>query len=278
MAGELGYYPTGPNAGKLIYSPNSTPAGKLARTCGGLYYKLTPCIEFAASSCAYCSDGTPKYLTVILSNIVNDTTTCWTVGGPSELKHVTLSNVNATYLLDQVATCQWQYHAVSSGGHAQLREPSGGTCTGALVSDAYETATEINVWKQVTAGHRWNIESHWEGMDPYGGIFTNQFYNNEPRCLTPVTIVRTDASSAEYPTSGGTIEIWPGDIYGGGRCPGGSAIYTDTDLSAYVGKAVTITADSPPVCYFVSQEGDHSDGGVTVATSFDTCALCCPTP
>jgi hypothetical protein len=61
----------------------------------------------------------------------------------------------------------------------------------------------------------------------------------------------------------------------GQACNSQEAIYTDTDLSAYVGKVILRSADQK--CYTVSvdTEGHQSGGSVGVGGSYDTCGDCC---
>lgn len=52
-------------------------------------------------------------------------------------------------------------------------------------------------------------------------------------------------------TGGGLGLIIPGDIANDVRCPGGLPIIVDNDLSAFVGRVITITEDGQDVCYSV---------------------------
>jgi hypothetical protein len=78
--------------------------------------------------------------------------------------------------------------------------------------------------------------------------------------------------------TGGHAVIYPGDVGGGGSCPGGDPVFTDTDLSQYVGKVVKlIGSDGIPdnVWYEVSEGGGVSYGQVQVIQVADSCAEVC---
>jgi hypothetical protein len=75
--------------------------------------------------------------------------------------------------------------------------------------------------------------------------------------------------------TGGTCTLILGDVDNpDASCPGGDPIYTDTDLSAYVGGVVQLDDD---VWYSVAEdtEGNSSDGEVTVVDDADSCAEVC---
>ena len=64
-------------------------------------------------------------------------------------------------------------------------------------------------------------------------------------------------------------------IYGDpGNCPGGGPIYTDDDLSEYVGRVVTL---DDGLCYYVIIDGESSDGSVMIVNDYGTCNECCGT-
>lgn len=84
-------------------------------------------------------------------------------------------------------------------------------------------------------------------------------------------------------TYDGRARLTPGDIFNDNiRCPGGGAIWTDTNLKWYVdnNKRIEVADDISPfqkVCYRVEVDtsGHASDRAVTVSKYFDDCPDCC---
>lgn len=247
-------------------------------------WELTPCVE-PGTTCDECDDEdrvTPKYWTIDLSNVVIPTECDNVDDGSNWAQNITLPS---SIKLEQTSDpCIW-----TTGGTI----PATGQTDGVTASwkhvgfpncpwdvDPYENNAKIyaaynDSWGcgnlNANSGRLSVRVTADDGGTPLDvGEFLITDTNDGYRCCAAFTAACThDAASG-----GGSVTATPGDTEdASSRCPGGSPIYTDTDLSSYAGKVVEIEG----VCYQVSDgmvEGE-SDGSVTVTQCCDTCANCC---
>lgn len=267
MAGELAYDPV---TGQLVYSPAT---GQLALNCEVpvVYYKLTPCLKISGNNCTYCTGSTPYKVTIIVSGItVNDG--CCDNGDNSSQKISSYSDPNGTFVLTQNGgdNCQWDYTDTDKDAVRNIFFYNG-SCSGS--PDYQENYTEYRYILTRTTAFEWRL--YIRPFDPITPEQLELFYGESSvdyDCTNTSSISNNQTSSdpCDEDGYGGTVQIIPGD---NDTCPGGAAIYTDTDLSAHVGKIIKVTADG--VCYAVTQDGDHSDGAIGAHTEYDDCDTCC---
>lgn len=250
------------------------PGGRVARhedCC--CVYKLTPCAEYG-SGCSKCVVPTPKHWTVVLDGIVA-CDGCINCAGVGSIANCSV-DINGTFLLTQSPgnNCLW-YNA--NVGPTQCNLYLTNDCSGdPLVFGP--TATQLhleldNDGLRVSAyavGQQ-RIAHSFGSLTTHLGCDEVHNLDNTLSCSCPSVII---GASLIIGYSGSAV-ITPGDqISEGVRCPGGSPVYTDTDLSSCVGQAVEL---NDGVCYGVEKSMDDvpSDGEVTVVDAFTDCADAC---
>jgi len=262
MSGELAYAPA---SGSLVYSPAT---GELALNCGGnAAYKLTPCIE-AGSDCGYCPASTPKWFSAHFVDLLG----CCITVTRGNIRFRDVADVWVLLEQDGANACLWV-------GSVDLTvdQYSTSACTGDPIG-TYVVTCPVKLTRTSTTHYTLYITDNDDGINAFIGSLD---VAEETDCTDSLTF--PDSQTTCYPPFqvgfyGGSGTVYAGDrITAAVRCPGGAAIYTDTDLAAYVGKSITIAEDATPICYAVTANTDPevSDGAVTVVDSYDTCALCC---
>lgn len=227
------------------------------------FRQFTPCIE-AGDDCSKCHTETPKYVTVVIAGVsLCGCMNCAGLGSSMKVE----GTIDGTYVLPQSASdpCKWYKDFGSALGITETHY-NGYNCTGGIAAGPFSSVTMS--WTRSSG--------YFVVWTPWTKLVNVPYAVTVRECLDTVFL---DHSTAYCQCSGyrfgerGSVTIYPGDLYGGGRCPGGSPIYTDTDLSAHVGKVVEIAA----VCYRVQNnpDGDESDGAVTVTQVCDDCPDCC---
>lgn len=239
------------STGHLLRNASS---GHLVNDCGYADYKLVPCYEISGTTCSRCNAGTtPDDITAIISGI--SAGQCIVGAGASSKR--TSGSPNGSCLVRDMGACIWDNGTFGTFSWEHWHNE---TCTGEPV-DSGESDFAVMVFRLGTPD-RWycTIVSWLEELFAGGTEVT------AGSCALRGLVLNNDLGS-------GTVTLYAGDTEGGGRCPGGSAIYTDTDLSANVGKVVEIGG----VCYAVYDNSDPyaSDGAVTVTQSCDDCSDCC---
>lgn len=247
-------------------------------------YKLLPCYKAVSGSCSQCDTPLPKYMTATVTGV--DSSMCLNTCIP----HPTLSfsgkllngsTIDGTYVIphdESPNDCIWGGDPVN-GLEISDRWDTNTTCSGSRTFHTNRgwrvniTRSGQSLFPPFPAGDFWRIRV--TGF--VGTVFRGQADAIEGNCA-PRGVVITNIVTCPWEfgigvANGGIITIWGGDIAGGGSCPGGSPIYTNTDLSSSVGKVVTIGG----VCYAVADNTDPeiSDGDVTVTATNDNCAACC---
>ena len=239
--------------------------------CGTLIYRLAPCVESAdPPHCDDCEAGTtPKFLTVVVSDL-NPSTDCYNYAHSHSAK-MTGDPFSATWVLDHDGGCWWSDTQAIA---AEWISYTSNDCDDGLahIHYALDTATMFAYWDFDDAGGKllWGTMSG-------GGAGDYAFYDEQAgggECDQAHVFTNELAGPLNGFPYGGTALVTPGDIYGAGKCTGGDPIFTDGDLSAYVGKVVELDDGK---CYEVSveTEGNPSDGGVTVVAWADDCEDCC---
>ena len=243
-------------------------------------YKLTPCVE-AGPTCSGCTQTPPKFYTLEFTGIGANTDCIPDVdiGDLFSRKIVSSGTLNPTVVCEftgetVTGTCRWNGTFGTPSGWVNYSYSPERDCTGPK-----STNTGISVTVQIVIFFE----------VPFDSVRLAYFYDTDG--LTRVEIFKSDSvvpSNACVTTysasngtdqdplfySGGSCLATPGDIFGSSRCPGGAAIFTDTNLSANVGGVVEL---NDGVCYQVSEdtEDNVSDGGVTVVQSCNNCPNCC---
>jgi len=255
-----------PATDDLVFSPDTDD---LALNCHPwAKYKLTPCYKTICTH--FCVPAAAEYYAVAISGVMG----CDCRGGL----------IGRVKTLPQVGECYFFIKNIHDGSDYCLWDIDSASCTNVFpyktYSDAaceHETAslfaTIANCYLQRTHG-AWDLEvvAASGNIRPFHGHIDTSSTGGCDGVLTFNNTVDCNWSAGVNWIQGQAILI-PGS--GIGRCPGGSAIYTNTDLSAYVNpsKAVLIAG----VCYLVSVNTDAHlpDGDVTVTASYNTCPLCC---
>jgi len=259
--------------------------------CPPAIYELTPCVE-KGGACTDCDNGTPKFWTLIVSgmdqilNVCCDYTT-----GHTTYKITGDFGINDTYLLEQEAgfgnECHWDSLPVKTVYDVGSWWENG-SCSGEPdVSDI-----EIGHWAELRKlGTNLILEVNLQPGCRFPCLLSATrmaFYDIEVTdfCHLPVAMTNQNdqpVKCGQYEISpgfwatgwatGGSAILIPGDqVTPNARCPGGNPIYTDTDLSLYVGRTVLL---NDGICYDVAVAGDTSDGPVTVSNDYDDCDACC---
>ena len=276
MAGELAYDPV---SEQLVYTPGGPYARQLARNCGAdAVYRLTPCVE--RTTCTHCAD-TYKYLTFQIDEGISECAPTDCLAGYHD-PHCSL--IDGNFLTNSVVDaqddgsgtwyCRWfGLHTIAGKFPCYfdffLRDVAGQLAIRLIVID-------------YTGGNVGFFDSGWENVASclFGEMqLSNTIVAGNCHDTTWPT---ADANFGEWDASciggfGGKITVRPGDIFGGGRCPGGHSFNADNtgigDLSLYVGKVVHIFEDT--ICYEVAAVTGEAVGGVTVVQICDNCADCC---
>ena len=250
-------------------------------------YKLIPCYE-ETEDCYACAEGTtPAWITVVISGI-HLVSECLNMEGvycyPTSINGVGMA-INATFVCAFDNICFGQLDP----GSLHYTYWSSPDCSPGE-GEAHEANSSTIILRYLEDGsYKWFVEvdANWGGIwGDYFHVFYGIVEGQPESChIQGVTIpnelsIGVDCTGTAieshphwYVASGGTAALWAGDIEGEGRCPGGASIYTNTDLSAYVGKIVEIGN----VCYAVYENPDPnpSDGAVNVTNSYDYCEDCC---
>jgi len=253
--------------------------GHLAVGCYNAAYKLTPCIEYMSGDCYFCyPDGiTPRFLTVTFADIEVDGCLDKPLVSTSRLP---VGDPNQTFVLENqgIDPCVWWYVEESSPTW-YVNRYGNTVCSG----DPYTVADRFGVFVRKDTATRWlvgmcaslqNLTEEFCWFSDSTGIVGPPY-----DCATPFTRDNpTVAWSWQNVGKNGTATIIPG-LAPGNPCPGGAPLYTDTDLSAYVGKVIHIEED-PDVCYqvAVNEDAEPPDTAVTVTKVCDDCADCCSEP
>ena len=252
-----------------------------AGCCCAARWKLVPCFE-GTGACDDC-DPAPEYLTVQLVN-TTPCDGCLYIIPTDSYRLVTRPDINGKYLLPlTVGDCTWGGSFTVIGGQLLYDDIN---CT---VNEAPScNYTEIDI--EVTAvGGSWigTIDDVCQvpriGPDGWASLpGTIEDCEDKGFVILYPDTDSDDALDCEDPTSvnwyGGTMVVWFGDIDDPNtRCPGGfDPYYTNSDLSSYEGKIITIEED-PNICYRVTQntDDDLADGNATKIDCWTTCQKCC---
>ena len=260
--------------------------------CNRTLYRLDPCYEPAPATCYDCelTGGTPRYITVEISGMQ---TGCCDRGTISDIVRGTWPSIivcEHNCGPDPFGgMCKWYGYAAFNGRYSLYNGSD--QCTGAeepCSRDFYWAQVWIQATLDDEGGPIWKVYAFFNsdtGSPPeYYGYGEAWFEGTVARanCRASVSVPN------KYTKCDGLLEDgnwWPkgsalltmGDKYelaASTKCPGGSAIYTRTDLSGYVGKTIELEDYK---CYAVSVEtGDYSsDGPVTVYSYADNCSDCC---
>ncbi len=257
-----------------------------AGCCCAADWKLTPCLEPAPSACLHCS-VTPEYYTVTFAGITICNKCYWVDSIPVNryFKVISPSSFSGTFVLPNRHLdifCSWQQ--TTTGTFIAWEFYGGINCTGGIISsgssEVFATAQKgpdgirvfLTIETAIPGGGGTTVT-----MNIYRG--TESGAGND--CLSDRTINNDFSACA---TGGpnpnfagghsGTAIVVAGDVGGGGACPGGAVIYTNTDLASFEDDAVTL---DDGVCYLVeaNDTNNGTDGDVTVVNHCDNCADCC---
>ena len=265
---------------------HNRPAGAkhLVHTCEALAaaYRLDPCID-TVSTCNKCEDDlTPAFLTVTVDGVTPNVGNCRGNEAPDppvSFKLISIAcAVNGQFVLPRTGGCSWSKTvACNWEKHVWLNR----TCAGA--TDFEWTYSEIIYRAVKESNTQWlvAIDGQSQGSGPQGPLLLFESRVTVPyqECLGNVSFEndQADNASVNIDARDGTWSQVAGDIVTPAvRCPGGESYYTNTDLSAYLGKRVLISED-PDICYAVNANSDQemADGEATVTNCWTTCAKCC---
>jgi len=210
-------------------------------------YMLTPCV---GSTCGCASTGgfdDSQPMTVSPSGI----TTC---GAVCTFPNISDECQNFTNI---ASVCTWE-----NDNDAELCDPSAdasGTYTVFVLVSAGDTV--MTVWIKSGANR----------------IFEGSKTLTAGECAAGTAVVSNDLALVDCDplrirAYGGTCTVTWTPLEP--RCPGGSVIYTDTDLSGCVGKVIELNDN---VCYevAVNETSNPTDGEIIAVDSFDDCSDAC---
>lgn len=261
-------------------------------SCCAAPYKLVPCTE-PGSSCNYCGIFTPKYWTLDFSNITYRTD-CVNVAGDEHVWKVTHLELDGHHVaIPQGSGCAYYGPSEDRGeiGNISFKKyHSGADCSsdyGMICEQTEEDA--FGIWFEMsidspTTFHIAAYSSYRAGACDSQGIGVAYGVKTAGSCSETLTAT-FDASGTII--TGGTITVRPGDIYGSGHCPGGNEILASSDLSAYVGKTVTLLSFTIrgglivnydfADCFLVlaNTSGSWQIKDVIIDEVFDDCNKCC---
>ncbi len=257
---------------------HNRPAGAkhLVHTCEALAaaYRLDPCVD-VVSTCAFCpANETPEFLTMTLTDAV----TCINCidNGANGFDNFNIS-LNGSYVLPRVGNCSWENTSFGSWSYDKW---TGRDCTGDMTS--LSGTWRVKLFRREFMQWVLNDMSSVPAFTRLNMVFPSQIgdascdnipeFTSQRNCeKRPFT---TDLTPIEF---GMKVNFEAGDrITPNVRCPGGESYYTNTDLSAVLGKRVEI-AEDPDICYVVNANSDQelADGAATVTNCWTTCPKCC---
>jgi len=276
----------------MVRLAKSTTSGRLLKhpTSGHLIlntpaaYKLTPCVELVADCICCTANTTPKYWTVYPADIEIDTG-CRSGTGCS--RNCSYLNLEAAYVVEHVDGCTWELWDTSPDTDL-VSYPATTDCTGTSYNAPrlWVRFRCYQVDEEAPAGpyyyalaikiYTYDGETQKDDFGIYAELTADQF-DDAIDCTAYTHTHDNDSTAWNYTWIGknGSAIVVPGDrITPGVRCPGGNPIYTDTDLSAAVGKVVEL---DDGVCYKVENNPDciANQGAVTVVQTCDDCPDCC---
>ncbi len=248
-------------------------------------YRLTPCVEAHPNDpCATnCPEGAPRFLTVVTSH--GGQCGCIDPSHP-RIAPVLINNasISSTFILTNNGSgCTWTNPDVGSvdldyyGQDPDCSDDPTLECGTATLSASLRIGSDgdggLEAELTIAAGNFYcsftqaayiyketkSVDDCWDWPKTFNARAS---CDTDPRWF----------SNLYYAWNNATATIYAGDNEDTSTpCPGGSPIYTDTDLSAYVGKVVLLEEGDQDVCYTVEIAGSESDGPVTVNSSYLVC-------
>ncbi len=228
------------------------------------YFVNTPCI---LGGCAFCQ-STPPTIGVVFAGI-SICTDCYPSVSPAQGNSRTFSgnaNVSATATAN---FCEWRESLVGTINETNY---SNVDCTG---TEAYPTRS-MNVLVQKVNNTTWRVRLRFvvTGLPSAWVLFDGTATVDSLDCGEEFVVSNTVTCN----TSGGTKGVGFGGTatctpLGIDKCPGGSEIYTSTDMSGFD----TVIKLDDDICYIWSldTEDNEDDGEVTVVDDYASCSACC---
>lgn len=221
---------------------------------------------------------TPKYWLVVFDNFL-PSTTCTTIGSLRYGK-ASFAEIIGPYILEFTSypdpsppnppPCEWKiitaHPTITYWGnsYALCEADVGNACPDIAIS----------LYKYSTT--RFGLRVYTSGACEHVSLFQSTVWVDGLACDVPYLFFANEPNLYVAP---GAV-AWAIPYITGGwnvRCPGGGALYTDTDLSAYVGRVISVNMGGQEVCFTVTAyTGAHdSDGAIIVEDDYDNCEDCC---
>lgn len=239
-------------------------------------WRLTPCVEMG-DDCEFCAEGTTsRFWTFLLGGVDASACACINLSGSASIQ-VTNITVDGYHVLEQSCVlCAW---FKTNAGTVTFNAYDQDDCEG----NATEYVVDLHIML-VRAEAGWTLTVY-GSTGPWSNIrvFRGTFAEIEDDDCTTITSMSNLLSCGfdlgvrlDLADGGVALAFNPGDVFGGGLCPGGPAYYTDSSLGAYEGNVVHI-AEDPGICYHVEANPDEHPaiGVATVTACWLLCEECC---